>query len=255
MSFLDAHDPKRGEREYFARIGPEGIAHSNGKPFSDDRCAINLSNLTAILEMFEAPPRRVVEFGCGVGWLSLLLARRGYEVTGVDISPDAIAAACAQRDAQGVRGAEFRVDDYEHFAAAGAFDYALFYDSLHHAEDERAALRCAYRALKPGGMLLAFEPGRGHSQKADSLRAVREFGVHEKDMPADYIVQLAREAGFQRHVFLPRPYEVMRRLYRPTYGRVSTQKDLFSRYVLSKLRLIRFMFHHRRKSPIVALWK
>jgi hypothetical protein len=66
-----AHDPKRGEREHFAKIGPEGIAHSNGKPLSDDYCATNLAKMAALFHLIDAPPARIVEFGCGVGWLSL----------------------------------------------------------------------------------------------------------------------------------------------------------------------------------------
>jgi hypothetical protein len=87
------------------------------------------------------------------------------------------------------------------------------------------------------------------------VRAIREFGVHEKDMPAAHIVRLGREAGFRRHVYFPRPNEVVRRLYRPAYERATDQTDTFFRYVLGKLRVIRFMFHHRRKAPFVALWK
>jgi tRNA/tmRNA/rRNA uracil-C5-methylase (TrmA/RlmC/RlmD family) len=108
-------DPKLGEREYFARIGPAGIAHSNDKPFTDEHCAANLANRDALFHLLDAPPRRIVEFGCGVGWLALLLARRGYVVTGVDISPEAVAAAGARRDAQQIGGAEFVVADYEEF--------------------------------------------------------------------------------------------------------------------------------------------
>jgi SAM-dependent methyltransferase len=137
----------------------------------------------------------------------------------------------------------------------GKFDCALFYDSLHHAEDEHAVVRCAYRSLNDGGMMIAIEPGRGHATKEVSVRAVREFGVHEKDMPADYIVRLGREAGFRRHLLLPRPHEIARRLYRSSYGGATGQGDLFVRYVFSKLRIIRFMFHHRRKSPIDVMWK
>jgi ubiquinone/menaquinone biosynthesis C-methylase UbiE len=248
-------DPKQGEREYFARIGPEGIAHSLGKPFSDEKCAANLANMAALFHLLDAPPQRVVDFGCGVGWLSMLLARRGYKVTGVDISPDAIAAARDRREAQQISHADFVVADYEEFSADEKFDAALFYDSLHHAEDERAALRCAYRSLRDDGMLIAIEPGHGHSTHAHSLRAVQEFGVHEKDMPADYIVRLGREAGFRRHVFLPRPHELVRRMYKPGYTRASGPADLFGRYVLAKLRAIRFLLHQRRKSPIVVMWK
>ena len=250
---MNPPDPKQGEREYFARIGPAGIAHSTGKPFTDEYCAVNLANMDAIFHLLAPPPGRLVEFGCGVGWLSLCFAQRGYSVTGVDISPDAIATACAQREARRI-AAEFVVADYEEFSGGGQFDYALFYDSLHHAEDERAALRCAYRALREGGMLIALEPGEGHSTMPASVHAVKEFGVHEKDMPVGHIVRLAREAGFRRHLVLPRAHEIVRLLYRPGYGRATGQFDLLVRYVLGKLRMIRLMLGYRQP-PFVLLWK
>ena len=251
---MTAPDPKQGEREYFARIGPAGIAHSNGKPFSDEYCPVYLANMDALFHLLAPPPGRLVEFGCGVGWLALCFAQRGYRVTGVDISPDAIAAACAQRDGRQVAGAEFVVADYEAYAATEPFDYALFYDSLHHAEDERAAIRCAYRSLREGGMLIAFEPGRGHAQAPASVHAVREWGVHEKDMPVDYIVKLGREAGFRRHLVMPRPHEVSRLLYRPTFAAATSQLDLLLRYWHSRWKVIRLMLGKRRP-PFVVLWK
>ncbi len=255
MNSGPAPDPKRGEREYFARIGAAGLAHSTGKPFTDEFCAVNLANMDALYHLLAPPPGRLVEFGCGVGWLTLGFAQRGYAVTGVDISPEAIAAACAQRDARHLTSAEFVVADYEEFSVTTPCDYALFYDSLHHAEDERAALRCAYRALRDGGMLIAFEPGRGHSTAPSSVRAVKEFGVHEKDMPADYILQLAREIGFRRHLALPRPHDLVRRLYRSGYGRATGQLDLFVRAALSRVRLLRLALFGSPEAPFVILWK
>ena len=251
---LQSADPKRGEREYFARIGAAGIKHSIGKPFSDEKCAVMLADLDAIFHLLEPPPRRVVEFGCGVGWLALFLARRGYQVTGVDISPEAIDAARQQGDIQQITGADFFVADYEEFSAPGKFDCALFYDSLHHAENERTALACAYRALKEGGLLIAFEPGAGHSVTATAKHAVREFGVHEKDMPSRQIIRLGREVGFRRHLRLPRPHDVVRTLFRPRYGEMQSQGELRWRYLLGKLRLFRLMFH-QRDEPFVVLWK
>ena len=86
-------DPKQGEREYFARIGEEGRRHALRKPFSDDHCLEYLANVTTFMSLMRPPPGRIVEFGCGTGWLGQLFAQRGYEVIGIDISPDAIAMA------------------------------------------------------------------------------------------------------------------------------------------------------------------
>jgi SAM-dependent methyltransferase len=244
----------QGEREYFARIGPAGLRHSTHKPFSDEFCSPNLANLDALFHLLEPPPGRLVEFGCGVGWLSLFLAERGYEVTGVDISPEAIATARAQSQARGLANARFVVGDYESFKPAGEYDYVLFYDSLHHAEEEVAAVRCAYAALRPDGVMIAFEPQAGHSQTLVSGKAVEEFGVHEKDMPPEYIARLGRQAGFSRHLILPRPHEIIRSLYRPSYRRGTGLFDLKMRLLLSKLRVISRLFR-RSEEHFIVLWK
>lgn len=250
----DPADPKRGEREYYARIGPEGIAHGISKPFTDQNCAINLANMDALFHLLPPPPARLIEFGCGVGWLAFFLAQRGYQVTGVDISPEAIAAAIAQREARRLPNAQFVVADYEEFSSPDLYDCAFFYDALHHAEDEQAALRCAHRVLRDGGMLIAFEPGHGHSQAPDAIRAVNEFGVHEKDMPAEHIVRLAYTAGFRRHLVLPHPHRLMHQLYRPGYARATSRLDLLGRYLLGRLRVLRLLFGGPKDS-IVILWK
>jgi len=212
-----AADPKAGEKAYYARLGPEGRQHARDKPFSDAHCGKYLCNLGALLLMMEPPPQAVLDFGCGTGWSSLFLARAGYEVTGVDISADAIAAAQALAAESGLTRARFLAADYEGFQADRVFDTVLFYDALHHAEDEQAAVDAAYRALKPGGVMFAFEPGRGHGRSAQARHAVATYGVHEKDMPPAYVWQLGRRAGFRRKLFLPLPHEAARAVYRRDY--------------------------------------
>ena len=51
----------------------------------------------------ERPVRRVAELGCGTGSLTRLLARRGYEMTAVDLSPDMLAVADQKCAGLGVR--------------------------------------------------------------------------------------------------------------------------------------------------------
>ena len=247
-------DPKQGEREYFARIGEEGRRHAMGKPFSDVNCRQYLMNTCAILSLIPEKPARIVEFGCGTGWLSLILAERGFEVTGIDISPDAITIASELRDQKKLTNVAFQVADYEEVKIEPLADYVIFHDALHHAESEDAAMAAAYAALVPGGMVICIEPGDGHSQSAVSLNAVKEFGVHEKDMPPRKIISYAKKAGFKRWLVLPWPWDHLRHIYRSTYAKSINEGNIYGRKVLGLIRAFKTLFMHRAQG-VVLIWK
>jgi SAM-dependent methyltransferase len=247
-------DPKKSEREYFARIGEEGRDHAMRKPFSDAQCIQNLANVAAFMALMRLPPARVVEFGCGSGWLSLLFAERGYDVLGLDISPDAIAMAERLKSARNLRNATFRVADYEDVQVEPPADYAVFHDALHHAESPEAALRAAYRALVPNGFVACIEPGEGHSQSPSSRHAVEAYGVHERELPPRTIIRYATAAGFKRHLVLPWPWYYFAAVYRPGYTKGRSTSDLFGRKLLSLFRFVRWFFRTREQA-VVILWK
>ncbi|HEY5551671.1 MAG TPA: class I SAM-dependent methyltransferase [Opitutaceae bacterium] len=249
-----SEDPKKGEREYFARIGEEGRRHAASKPFGDEKCTQYLMNLTVLMALMRDPPARVLEFGCGTGWLSLSLARRGYEVVGLDISPDAIAIAESLRAPLGLPNLSFRVADYEQMHGGSAADCVIFHDALHHCESEEAVLKVAYDSLAPQGMLVCIEPGDGHQHSAPSRHAVQQFGVHEKDMPPRKIIAFARKAGFGRYLVLPWPWFLLHSTYRPGYGNASSLADVRGRKFLSFWRLVRSFFQTRAQG-VVVLWK
>ena len=248
-------DPKQGERDYYARLGSEGLAHALRKPFSDDHCAHYLASMTAFFSLLPPPPARIVEFGCGTGWLSLALAQRGFDVLGLDISEDAVAHAGAAARNRELANVRFVAADYETFSGEGAFDFAIFHDSLHHAESELAALRCAHRALRDGGCVIALEPGSGHDTTPVSVRAVTEFGVHEKCMPPAHIVRVAREAGFRRHLVLPTPHTLNRLVYRRAYHQAPSRAELLGRWGLSLFRSLLHLSRSRWDPGLVMLWK
>src|SRR5207248_7965104 len=94
-----------------------------------------------------------------------------------------------------------------------SFDAVVFFDSLHHAVDETAALRCAYRALKPGGVCVASEPGYRHSRSAVAQEAVRRYGVTEKQMSPLKILRLARRIGFRDFKVFPHAARLQREVF------------------------------------------
>ena len=248
-------DPKQGEREYYARKGPERIAHALGKPFSDDHCKFNLANLAAIFHLLPDSPIRLLHLGCGVGWLSHILAQQHHEVVGVDIALEAIAAANERRDQAGLTNLHYELGDYERFDGSGSFDVVLFYDALHHAEEPLQAMACAYRALKPNGALIAFEPGAGHHDSPTSRNAIEQFGVHELDMPVSRIFELGRSAGFRRQLALPHPADTLAELYHPGYSSATDQADLDRKKLDHTWQITRQVMRRDAPSEIAMLWK
>ena len=206
---------KTAEQNYLALTGEAGRVHSLGKPFSDPYCGVNLASIGTIMALLPEPPARVLDMGCGGGWTSIFLAKRGYNVVGQDIAEDMIALAKENKAQHGLDGAlSFICDDYESISFDEEFDAVIFYDCLHHAEDERAALASAYRALKPGGILITHEPGEGHSAAPGSVEAMRLYGVSERDMPPHLILRHARELGFSSGRIFPMQHELIELFYR-----------------------------------------
>ena len=109
-----------------------------------------------VVEKLELEPgASVLDVACGHGRHSLELARRGFVVTGIDLSPRSIELA---REAAGREGidATFVVRDAREIAFDAEFDAAinLFTSALGYFDDEAENQRFVdgvARALRPGG--------------------------------------------------------------------------------------------------------
>jgi SAM-dependent methyltransferase len=185
-----------------------GTRFAREKPFSHDDCSRYLIDMGRLLEVLPPPPARVLDLGVGPGWTSQFLARRGYEVVGQDICTDVLDLATASAREAGLTNVRFVAQDYESMDYREEFDAALFYDALHHAENERAALAAVYAALKPGGVCVTLEPGEGHATSEPTKQAVETFGVTEKDMPPRHIIAVAKSVGFRSFKVFRRDDEI-----------------------------------------------
>jgi len=95
-------------------------------------------------------PRRVLDIGCGAGFLSNHLASVGHEVTGLDASADALHVA-ASRDRSG--SVHYQQGDALHLPHPDAsFDVVCAMDFLEHVEAPDAAIAEAARVLRPSGL-------------------------------------------------------------------------------------------------------
>src|SRR5581483_7308593 len=203
---LAAVMPRPGEHRYYEAIGEEGRSHAINKPFSDPARGDLLIQAGAILRLLPQPPARVLECGCGTGWLTAFLAKAGYDAVGQDLSEHAIRLAKENPVFYAGRRPEFVSGDYEQMEFHNEFDAVVFFSSLHHAFDEARAIHAAHRALRDGGLLIASEPGTGHARTAAAFSEAHD--ITDKDMPPSRINALARAAGFPKFRMYPHADEL-----------------------------------------------
>ena len=103
--------------------------------------------------------RRILEYGCGLGQLSVVLARSGALVTTFDLSQASIDVARKRAELNGVAD---RIDFHLASGEAlpfetGSFDLAIGKAILHHLDPEVGARELA-RVLAPGGRATFSEP-------------------------------------------------------------------------------------------------
>ncbi|HZX41592.1 MAG TPA: class I SAM-dependent methyltransferase [Myxococcaceae bacterium] len=92
---------------------------------------------------------RVLEVGCGPGYLAARLLREGVQLTAIDASEEQVRAARR-------RGVPAIASDFLSFEGEG-FDVVLFTRSLHHISPLQAAITKIRALLRPGGLVLADE--------------------------------------------------------------------------------------------------
>ena len=95
--------------------------------------------------------KRVLDVGCGAGTDLVRFAKGGALVSGVDISPSAVALA-RQNFSQQDLEADLREADGEHLPYAdGTFDLVFAHGVVQYTPDSRALVEECRRVLKPGG--------------------------------------------------------------------------------------------------------
>jgi len=97
----------------------------------------------------------LLDIGCGRGGALEYFARAGFEVTGIDISPESVARA-------GERGFRAFVHDIEETDIAGHYDVILCLEVLQQLFDPLRALRRMKAALKENGELIVSLPNEFH---------------------------------------------------------------------------------------------
>ena len=134
----------------------------------------------------------VAELGSGEGMLSELLARKCKRVIAVDNSDQIVKFGLAKAKKNGLANLEFRQGDLQSPPIDdGSVDLAILSQALHHAEDPAAAIKGAFRILKPGGQVMILDLVKHKFEKATELFGDRWPGFAEGELH-----QWLESAGF-----------------------------------------------------------
>jgi ubiquinone/menaquinone biosynthesis C-methylase UbiE len=133
--------------------------------------------------------KHLLEVGCGMGYDSLELLKRGVRVTATDLTPNAVALTRRHFQIEGVQAEDVRTANALDLPfSEDTFDAVWANGVLHATGDTARAVREAYRVLKPGGraiichfyrkpswMYLLHRLGREKIEHPDEDPPVNEF--------------------------------------------------------------------------------
>ncbi|MBP2622793.1 class I SAM-dependent DNA methyltransferase [Streptococcus oricebi] len=171
--------------------------------------------------------KKVLELACGTGILSVMLAQKGFEVTGLDLSAEMVGLA-QKRARKAGQDLNFLEGNMLDLSGLESYDAVTCYsDSLCYMEDEvdvGQVFEQVYAHLKPGGRFL-FDvhstyqtdqvfPGYSHHENAEDFAFV--WDTYADEAPHSVVHELTffiKEADgrFQRYdeVHEERTYELL----------------------------------------------
>lgn len=134
--------------------------------------------------------KKVLDIGCGDGWMTAILQKYANSITGVDPSISAVEMA-----RKTVSHADIFVQSGENLSFSdNTFDTVLFAQSLHHHDDPDAALKEARRVVCLGGMIIVIEP----VNNSELMQVCAPFDIGERER-LEQVKAVLSEYKYQKH--------------------------------------------------------
>jgi SAM-dependent methyltransferase len=158
-----------------------------------------------VLQSMALPPgSRVLEFGAGWGWTSILLAQLGHKVTVIDIEPCFCELITRRAEKEGVEIEVINADFFAVEAMERQFDAVLFYDCFHHCDDHLRLLTSLHKVVTPEGRVFfgaepiesGFPVPWGIRLDGWALWGVRKNGWMELGFRDDYFTRALARTGW-----------------------------------------------------------
>lgn len=144
------------------------------------------------------PGSKVMDAGAGSGYVAMYMARKGFNVQAIDITPHHLDDARKNVKKNGLDN-KIAVDyaDYHNLTMFqdASFDGIYTMETFVHADDPAKVLRNFHRLLKPSGVIVLHEADFSRNSKV--LRDVLRLSHCQNTLEEGGYEQLVANAGFQ----------------------------------------------------------
>jgi 2-polyprenyl-6-hydroxyphenyl methylase/3-demethylubiquinone-9 3-methyltransferase len=168
--------------------------------------------------------KKVLDVGCGGGILAESMARRGAQVTGIDLAPKPLGVARLHALEAGVANLEYREIATEALAVEqpAAFDAVTCMEMLEHVPDPLAVVHACAALAKPGGRVFFSTLNRNPKAflyaviGAEYLLRLLPRGTHEyaRFIRPSELARWARDSGLAVELSRGLEYNPLTRRYR-----------------------------------------
>ena len=168
--------------------------------------------------------KKVLDVGCGGGILSESMARRGADVTGIDLGTENLKAAALHAE----QSALHETLRYQHIPVeelakthAGQFDIVTCMEMLEHVPDPSSIVQACFELLAPGGVCVLSTINRNPKSYlfaivgAEYVLRLLDRGTHDYSKfitPAE-LDKMAIDAGFTRQDIIGLHYNPLTKRY------------------------------------------
>jgi len=160
-----------------------------------------------LVDQYFAKESKVLDLGCGSGYLSIRMADKGYKITGIDGSLDMINFCNEAMKESKTKAIEFRQvripDDIADFGRKNSFNGVIASSVFEYLDDLPGAMQWLHGLMEDGAILIASMPNR-HSlyRKFEriSYAILRKPGylAHVRNMTTERsFMELAKNCGFE----------------------------------------------------------
>ena len=168
--------------------------------------------------------KKVLDVGCGGGILSESMARRGADVTGIDLGTENLKAAALHAEQNNLQD----ILRYQHIPIeqlaethAGQFDVVTCMEMLEHVPDPSAIVDACFKLLAPGGVCVLSTINRNPKSYlfaivgAEYVLRLLDRGTHDyaKFITPAELDKMAADTGFTRQDIIGLHYNPLTKRY------------------------------------------